>query len=81
MTETIDLRSDTVTKPTPSMRQVMAEAEVGDAVIDIDPTVEKLEQMTAEILGKEAALLVPSGSMANQIAVRNHCPARFGVFV
>lgn len=69
----IDLRSDTVTKPTQPMRESMAAAEVGDAVIDIDPTVERLEQKTAEILGKEAAVFVPSGSMANQIAVRLHC--------
>ncbi len=73
MSAEIDLRSDTVTKPTPEMRRAMAEAEVGDAVIDIDPTVQRLEQMTAELLGKEAAVYVPSGSMANQIAVRLHC--------
>jgi threonine aldolase len=69
----IDLRSDTVTRPTPAMRAAMANAEVGDDVIDIDPTVERLQAMTAEILGKEAALYVPSGSMSNQIAVRVHC--------
>src|SRR6056297_3751517 len=69
----IDLRSDTVTQPTPAMRQAIANAEVGDAVIDVDPTVERLEKMTAERLGKEAALFMPSGSMANQIAVRVHC--------
>ena len=69
----IDLRSDTVTKPTPSMRQAMAEAEVGDAVIDVDPTVERLEMLTAEVLGKEAAVFMPSGSMTNQIALRVHC--------
>ncbi len=73
MPEEIDLRSDTLTKPTPAMRRVMAEAEVGDAVIDIDPTVERLEHLTAEILGKEAAVFMPSGSMANQVAVRGHC--------
>jgi threonine aldolase len=73
MPDPIDLRSDTVTKPTAAMRQAMAEAEVGDAVIDIDPTVERLEQKTAEILGQESAVFVPSGSMANQIAVRLHC--------
>ncbi|NND99119.1 MAG: aminotransferase class I/II-fold pyridoxal phosphate-dependent enzyme [Pirellulaceae bacterium] len=73
MTVEIDLRSDTVTRPTPEMRQAMAKAVVGDAVIDTDPTVEKLEQRSAEILGKEAAVFVPSGSMANQIAVRVHC--------
>ena len=69
----IDLRSDTVTKPTPAMRQAMADAEVGDAVIDIDPTVQRLEEMTAELLGKEAAIYMPSGSMTNQIAIRLHC--------
>lgn len=69
----IDLRSDTVTKPTPAMRRAMAEAEVGDAVIDVDPTVDRLERMTAELLGKEAAVFMPSGSMTNQIALRVHC--------
>jgi len=69
----IDLRSDTVTRPTPQMRAAMANAEVGDDVIDIDPTVERLQALTAEILGKEAAIFVPSGSMSNQIAVRIHC--------
>ncbi|HUE71319.1 MAG TPA: GntG family PLP-dependent aldolase [Pirellulaceae bacterium] len=69
----IDLRSDTVTRPTPPMRAAMANAEVGDDVIDIDPTIERLQALTAEILGKEAALYVPSGSMSNQIAVRIHC--------
>ena len=71
--ESIDLRSDTVTKPTPAMRQAMFEAEVGDDVIDVDPTVERLERMTAELLGKEAAIFMPSGSMSNQIAIRVHC--------
>ena len=69
----IDLRSDTVTRPTAAMRAAMANAEVGDDVIDIDPTVERLQATTAEILGKEAAIYVPSGSMSNQIAVRIHC--------
>ena len=69
----IDLRSDTVTRPTEAMRRAMASAEVGDAVIDIDPTVERLEQETAEILGKEAAVFMPSGSMTNQVAIRVHC--------
>jgi threonine aldolase len=70
----IDLRSDTVTLPTPEMRQAIANALLGDAVIDVDPTVEKLEQRTAEILGKEAAVFMPSGSMTNQVALRVHCP-------
>jgi threonine aldolase len=69
----VDLRSDTVTKPTPQMRQAIANAEVGDDVIDIDPTVARLESFTAEVLGKEAAIFMPSGSMTNQIAVRIHC--------
>jgi threonine aldolase len=69
----IDLRSDTVTQPTAEMRKAMAEAEVGDDVIDVDPTVQRLQNLTAEILGKEAAIYMPSGSMTNQIAVRIHC--------
>ncbi len=69
----IDLRSDTVTKPSRAMRQAIADAEVGDAVIDVDPTVDRLEKMTAEILGKEAAVFMPSGSMTNQVAIRLHC--------
>jgi threonine aldolase len=69
----IDLRSDTVTKPTPAMRAAMASAEVGDDVIDIDPTVERLQDLCAATLGKEAALYMPSGTMSNQIAVRLHC--------
>ena len=69
----IDLRSDTVTKPTPAMRRAMAEAEVGDDVYGEDPTVIALERRTAELLGQEAALFVPSGTMANQIAVGVHC--------
>jgi threonine aldolase len=73
MKHEIDLRSDTVTKPTPAMRQAIAEAEVGDDVVDVDPTVERLERLTAEILGKQAALYMPSGSMTNQIAIRVHC--------
>jgi threonine aldolase len=65
----IDLRSDTVTKPTSEMRRAMAEAEVGDDVFGDDPTVKSLEQRTAELLDKEAAVFVPSGTMANQIGV------------
>jgi threonine aldolase len=68
----IDLRSDTVTQPTAAMRQAMAEAVVGDDVFGDDPTVQALERRTAELLGKEAALFVPSGTMANQLAVRCH---------
>jgi threonine aldolase len=65
----IDLRSDTVTKPTPAMRKAMAEAVVGDDVFGDDPTVIALEERTAALLGKEAAVFVPSGTMANQIGV------------
>ncbi len=68
----IDLRSDTVTKPTPSMRRAMAEAEVGDDVYGEDPTVNRLQERAAEMFGKEAALFVPTGSMGNQIAVKLH---------
>ena len=68
----IDLRSDTVTRPTPSMRQAMAAAEVGDDVLGEDPTVNALEARLAHRLGKEAALFVPSGTMANQIAIGAH---------
>lgn len=68
----IDLRSDTVTKPTDEMREAMARAEVGDDVYGEDPTALRLQQRAAEIFGKEAALFVPSGTMGNQIAVRLH---------
>lgn len=70
--DTIDLRSDTVTKPSESMRRAMAEAEVGDDVYGEDPTVNRLEERAAEIFEKEAALFVPTGTMGNQIAVRLH---------
>ncbi|MEM6330109.1 MAG: low-specificity L-threonine aldolase [Planctomycetota bacterium] len=69
----IDLRSDTLTKPTPAMREAMFAAEVGDDVFGEDPTVNRLQQRVAELLGKEAALFVPSGTMGNQIGVRLHC--------
>jgi threonine aldolase len=65
----IDLRSDTVTKPTPAMRRAMADAEVGDDVLDGDPTTQRLERRIAELLGKDAALFFPSGTMANQAAL------------
>jgi len=68
----IDLRSDTVTQPTEAMRQFMALAKVGDDVFGDDPSVIELEQYTAELLGKDEAVFVPSGTMANQIAVRSH---------
>ena len=68
----IDLRSDTVTKPSPGMRAAMSAAEVGDDVFGEDPTVNRLEERVAALLGKEAALYVPSGTMSNQIAVKAH---------
>jgi threonine aldolase len=84
----IDLRSDTVTRPTPAMRQAMAEAEVGDDVYGEDPTINRLEQRAAEITGKEAAVFVPTGTMGNTIGVKLHtehgqeviCEARSHVF-
>jgi threonine aldolase len=69
----IDLRSDTITRPTPEMRQAMADAEVGDDVFGEDPTVNQLEQMAAERMGKEAALFVSSGTMANLVSQLTHC--------
>jgi threonine aldolase len=71
----IDLRSDTVTQPTPAMREAMSRAEVGDDVYGDDPTVLALEARVAEILGKEAAVFVPTGTMSNQIALRSHTEA------
>jgi len=68
----IDLRSDTVTKPSAGMREAIARAEVGDDVFGEDPTVNRLQDVAARLLGKEAALFVPSGTMANQLAVRLH---------
>ncbi len=70
MARLIDLRSDTVTRPTPEMRAAMAAAEVGDDVYGEDPTVNLLEKRAAEIFGREAALVVPTGTMGNQIAIR-----------
>jgi len=72
MTAPVDLRSDTVTHPTDAMRRAMATAEVGDDVYGEDPTVRRLEERAAELLGFEAAMLVPSGTMGNQIAVHLH---------
>ena len=69
----IDLRSDTLTHPTQSMRDAMATAEVGDDVFQEDPTVQKLENLSAEKMGKEAALFVPSGCMGNLISLLSHC--------
>lgn len=84
----IDLRSDTVTMPTPEMRRAMADAEVGDDAYGEDPTVNRLQSLAAALTGTEAALLVPSGTMANQIALRLHaahghevlCAARAHVY-
>ena len=84
----IDLRSDTVTKPTPEMRRAMMEAEVGDDVYGEDPTVNLLEERAAEAVGKDAALFVPTGTMGNTIAMKLHtrhgeeviCDARSHVF-
>ncbi len=69
----VDLRSDTVTRPTPEMRRAMAVAEVGDDVFGEDPTVNRLQEMAAERMGKEAALFVPSGTMGNLAAILAHC--------
>jgi threonine aldolase len=71
--KTIDLRSDTVTKPSPGMRKAMAEAEVGDDMLGEDPTVNRLEAMIAEMFNKEAAVFACSGTQSNQMAVRAHC--------
>jgi len=69
----IDLRSDTVTKPTPAMREAMYRAEVGDDVLGEDPTVNKLEALAADKIGKEAALFVASGTMGNLVSILTHC--------
>jgi len=67
----IDLRSDTVTQPTAAMREAMMAAEVGDDVYGEDPSVNRLQERAAELLGKEAALFFPSGTMANQTAIHS----------
>ncbi|XP_034564620.1 probable low-specificity L-threonine aldolase 2 [Notolabrus celidotus] len=74
--QVVDLRSDTVTKPGPAMRQAMAEAEVGDDVMGEDPTVNELQNIAADMFGMEAALFVPTGTMSNLIAVMVHCRER-----
>ena len=71
--EAIDLRSDTVTKPTPAMREAMAKAAVGDDVYLDDPTVNQLQEMAAARLGKQAGLFVPSGTMGNLAGILSHC--------
>ncbi len=70
LSDPIDLRSDTVTRPSPGMRRAMAEAPVGDDQYGEDPSVNRLQERIAELLGKEAALFVPSGTMSNQIALK-----------
>jgi threonine aldolase len=88
MSEPIDLRSDSVTRPTEAMRRAMAEAVVGDDVFGEDPTVSRIEQLAAEILGMEASLFLPTGTMGNTIAVKLHtkhgqevvCEARSHLF-
>ena len=72
----VDLRSDTVTKPTPAMREAMARAEVGDDVFGDDPTVNALQERIAALLGKEAALFVPSGTQSNLVRDPQPLPAR-----
>lgn len=72
----IDLRSDTVTRPTDEMRAAMSTAQVGDDVYGEDPTVNELQAKAADLTGKEAALFVPSGTMGNLISVMGHCPGR-----
>lgn len=69
----IDLRSDTVTQPTPAMREAMAQAAVGDDVYGEDPTINRLQQMAADLVGQEAGLFVPSGTMGNLVAILAHC--------
>ena len=71
--DTIDLRSDTVSQPTPAMREAMATAVVGDDVYGDDPTVNELEAYAADLLGKEAALFVTSGTQGNVVAMLTHC--------
>ncbi|MCY0909179.1 MAG: low-specificity L-threonine aldolase [Sulfobacillus thermotolerans] len=81
MKKVVDLRSDTVTKPTAAMRDAMFQADVGDDVYGEDPTVNRLEEETARLLGKEASLFVPSGTMANQIALLAHTERGDEVFI
>ncbi len=77
----IDLRSDTITQPTPEMREAMATAPVGDDVFGEDPTVNALEEQVAELLGKEAAVYMPTGTMTNQVSVRTHTQPGDEVFM
>ena len=77
----VDFRSDTVTKPTAAMRAAMANAEVDDDILGVDPTMSELQKQVAKIMGKEAGLFVPSGTMGNLIAVLVHCEASYGVLL
>ena len=77
----IDLRSNTIAHPTPAMREAMARAEVGDDVFGDDPTVARLEARVAEILGKEADVFTPSGTMADQLALRAHTEPSYEILV
>ena len=81
MTNKIDIRSDTVTQPTPAMRKAMAKAEVGDDVYGDDPTVNRLEELGAKMLGKDAAIFVPSGTFGNQLALFTWCVRGTEVFL
>lgn len=76
MAKVVDMRSDTVTKPTEEMKRAMLEAEVDDDVLGRDPTADKLQEKVASIFGKEAGLFVPSGTMGNLISVLVHCEVR-----
>src|SRR5918995_7122573 len=73
MSDMVDLRSDTVTRPSPGMKKAMHEAELGDDVFGDDPTVNRLQERAAEIFGFEAALLFPSGTQSNLAALMSHC--------
>ena len=73
MNTVVDLRSDTITQPTSAMRQAMFDAAVGDDVFDEDPTIQRLQDMVAHTVGMDRGLFVPSGTMANQLALLVHC--------
>ena len=77
----VDLRSDTVTQPTAAMREAMKVAEVGDDVFGDDPTVQKLERRVADLLGKEAGVFVPSGTMGNLVSMLSHCRERGSEYI
>src|SRR5258708_37639344 len=79
--DTIDLRSDTVSQPTPAMREAMANAKVGDDVYGEDPTINELQEYAADLLGKEAALYMPTATMSNVSATLTHCQRGEGLIV